>query len=88
MKLEKRKKKWAVKYETVIVFVSPRIDAERTDVDLSRNNKRNVLQCSGHVIFITVFMDRLDRLCGQVVRVPAEMNCVSCEVRTEFIYVM
>jgi hypothetical protein len=32
-----------------------------------------------------------DRLCGLVVRVPAyrtEMSCVSCEVRTEFIYVM
>jgi hypothetical protein len=31
-----------------------------------------------------------DRLCGLVVRVPgcrAEMYCVSCEVRTEFIYV-
>jgi hypothetical protein len=33
----------------------------------------------------------VDRLCGLVVRVPAyrtEMYCVSCEVRTEFIYVM
>jgi hypothetical protein len=32
-----------------------------------------------------------DRLCGLVVRVPGyrtEMYCVSCEVRTEFIYVM
>jgi hypothetical protein len=32
-----------------------------------------------------------DRLCGLVIRVPgyrAEMYCVSCEVRTEFIYVM
>jgi hypothetical protein len=31
------------------------------------------------------------RLCGRVVRVPGyttEMYCVSCEVRTEFIYVM
>jgi hypothetical protein len=31
-----------------------------------------------------------DRLCGLVVRVPGcrtEMYCVSCEVRTEFIYV-
>jgi hypothetical protein len=31
------------------------------------------------------------RLCGLVVRVPgytSEMYCVSCEVRTEFIYVM
>jgi hypothetical protein len=31
------------------------------------------------------------RLCGLVVRVPGygtEMYCVSCEVRTEFIYVM
>jgi hypothetical protein len=33
----------------------------------------------------------VDRLCGLVVRVPGyitEMYCVSCEVRTEFIYVM
>jgi hypothetical protein len=33
----------------------------------------------------------LDRLCGLVVRVPGyrtEMYCASCEVRTEFIYVM
>jgi hypothetical protein len=32
-----------------------------------------------------------DRLCGPVVRVPGyrtEMYCVSCEVRTEFIYVI
>jgi hypothetical protein len=32
-----------------------------------------------------------DRLCGLVVRVPGyttEMYCASCEVRTEFIYVM
>jgi hypothetical protein len=32
----------------------------------------------------------LDRLCGLVVRVPGyttEMYCVSCEVRTEFIYI-
>jgi hypothetical protein len=33
----------------------------------------------------------VDRLCGLVVRVPGyrtEMYCVSCEVRTELIYVM
>jgi hypothetical protein len=33
----------------------------------------------------------LDRLCGLVARVPgyrSETYCVSCEVRTEFIYVM
>jgi hypothetical protein len=34
---------------------------------------------------------KVDRLCGLVFRVPGyttEMYCVSCEVRTEFIYVM
>jgi hypothetical protein len=34
---------------------------------------------------------QLDRLCGLVVGLPSyttEMYCVSCEVRTEFIYVM
>jgi hypothetical protein len=33
---------------------------------------------------------KVDRLCGLVVRVPGcrtEMNCVSCEVRTEYIYI-
>jgi hypothetical protein len=40
------------------------------------------------LIWFSIFFDRL---CGLVVRVPgyrAEMYCVSCEVRTEFIYVM
>jgi hypothetical protein len=34
---------------------------------------------------------KVDSLCGLVVRVPGyriEMYCASCEVRTEFIYVM
>jgi hypothetical protein len=34
---------------------------------------------------------RKDDLCGLVVRVPGyttEMHCASCEVRTEFMYVM
>jgi hypothetical protein len=34
---------------------------------------------------------KVDRLCGLVVRVPGyttEMYCASCDVRTEFIYVM
>jgi hypothetical protein len=34
---------------------------------------------------------KVDCLCGLVVRVPGyttEMYCVSCEVQTEFIYVM
>jgi hypothetical protein len=34
---------------------------------------------------------KVGRLCGLVVRVPGyitEMYCASCEVRTEFIYVM
>jgi hypothetical protein len=37
------------------------------------------------------FVFHKDCLCGLVVRVPGyrtEMYCVSCEVRTEFIYVM
>jgi hypothetical protein len=40
---------------------------------------------------ITSFNYYTDRLCGLVVRVPGyttEMYCASCEVRTEFIYVM
>jgi hypothetical protein len=41
--------------------------------------------------FIYVMCQKVDRLCCLVVRVPgytAEMYCVSCEVRTKFIYVM
>jgi hypothetical protein len=37
------------------------------------------------------FYKKVDLLCGLVVRVPdyrPEMYCDSCEVRTEFIYVM
>jgi hypothetical protein len=36
-----------------------------------------------------VMQKKVDRLCGLVVRVPGyrtEVYCVSCEVRTEFIY--
>jgi hypothetical protein len=42
-------------------------------------------------VFNEASVYRSDRLCGPVVRVPGyitEMCCVSCEVRTEFIYVM
>jgi hypothetical protein len=38
-----------------------------------------------------VMYNKVDRLCGVVIRVPVyrtEMYCVSCEVRTEFTYVM
>jgi hypothetical protein len=38
-----------------------------------------------------VMEKKVDRLCGLVVRVPgyrSDMYCASCEVRTEFIYVM
>jgi hypothetical protein len=43
------------------------------------------------IIIIIIIMDVLGHLCGLVVRVPGyttEMYCVSCEVRTEFIYVL
>jgi hypothetical protein len=45
----------------------------------------------GLVLVFSVLSLENDRLCGLVVRVPGyrtEMYCVSCEVRTEFIYVM
>jgi hypothetical protein len=48
--------------------------------------------CTLNVALKLVFVIVLkERLCGLVVRVPGygtEMFCVSCEVRTEFIYVM
>jgi hypothetical protein len=40
---------------------------------------------------VSTYVMSQDRLCGLVVRVPGytmEMYCISCEVRTEFIYVM
>jgi hypothetical protein len=40
--------------------------------------------------FFTFIEKKVDRLCGLVGRVPGyrtEMYCVSCEIRTEFIYV-
>jgi hypothetical protein len=43
-----------------------------------------------YVVVIKIY-NIVDRLCGLVVRVPSygtEMYCDSCEVRTEFIYVM
>jgi hypothetical protein len=46
---------------------------------------------SGHVIDKEEQCGNNDRLCGLVVRVPGcrtEMCCASCEVRTEFIYLI
>jgi hypothetical protein len=43
------------------------------------------------IVRLDLLTFQLDRLCGLVVRVlgyKMEMYCVSCEVRTEFIYVM
>jgi hypothetical protein len=48
---------------------------------------RWLLSCLSFLLYICYS----DRLCGLVVRVPgyrAEMYCASCEVLTEFIYVM
>jgi hypothetical protein len=42
-------------------------------------------------VFLVRYELNLYMLCGLVVRVPgyrSEMYCVSCEVQTEFIYVM
>jgi hypothetical protein len=56
---------------------------EETPRQIALVYNRNVIY-----VIIIVF---IDHLCGLVVRVPGygtEMYCVSCEVRTEFIYVM
>jgi hypothetical protein len=40
---------------------------------------------------MTLWVVPIDRICGLVVKVPGyrtEMQCISCEVQTEFIYVM
>jgi hypothetical protein len=45
---------------------------------------------SRHVMF-DIYIHLHDRLCGVVLTVPGyttEMYCASCEVQTEFIYVM
>jgi hypothetical protein len=57
------------------------------DVKLLNKNMNTIKE--NFVIILHV--KRMDRLCGLVVTVPRyimEMYCVSCEVRTEFIYVM
>jgi hypothetical protein len=44
-----------------------------------------------YILFEITECNSVDRVCGLVVRVPGyttEMYCDSCEVRTEFIYVM
>jgi hypothetical protein len=49
-----------------------------------------VSRCAGGPVADLTLGDK-DRLCGLVVRVPgftSEVYCVSCEVRTEFIYVI
>jgi hypothetical protein len=48
-------------------------------------------ECAGPRVFIVAYVQAYDRLCGLEIRVPGyitEMYCASCEVRTEFIYVM
>jgi hypothetical protein len=55
---------------------------------LPLNNNNNVNNNNVH--YYKIYRAK-DRLCGLVVRVPGyttEMYCASCEVRTEFIYVM
>jgi hypothetical protein len=59
---------------------------------------RNALRCTRiktchvwHYTSIYIYTHVHERRCGLVVRVPGyttEMYCVSCDVRTEFIYVM
>jgi hypothetical protein len=59
-----------------------------TTVTMFTFRGENVWQ--GEYVYICLHK-KVDRLCGLVVRVPGyrtENNCVSCEVRTEFIYVM
>jgi hypothetical protein len=49
------------------------------------------LMIMGHCKIDQPGTDTMDSLCGLVVRVPGyrkEMYCASCEVRTEFLYVM
>jgi hypothetical protein len=59
-------------------------------VPLSTGNNQFEVQLNNNNSSNDVFY-LVDRLCGLTVRVPGyrtEMYCVSCEVRTEFIYVI
>jgi hypothetical protein len=62
------------------------LDCGKTEMQAGGQISR--LSCPG---FNRAKVIYVDRLCGLVVRAPGyrtEMYCVSCEVRTEFIYVM
>jgi hypothetical protein len=66
---------------TDILLVTPAANDE------ALNAFPNVYTISKFVLTFTL----VDRLCGLVVRVPGyrtEMYCDSCEVRTEFLYVI
>jgi hypothetical protein len=73
------------------VFAIPQVivSTSRSSMKLLFRNVR-IFYSSGFYILYSLTPLK-DRLCGLVVRVPGyikEMYCVSCEVRTEFIYVM
>jgi hypothetical protein len=67
----------------------PRIHLKNVPYSLSESSL--FVKFSGYALDGFMLYTCSDRLCGLVVRVPGyrtEMYCDSCEVRTEFIYVM
>jgi hypothetical protein len=77
--IKRRKKIYTICYSYIHIYIYICISAQLSSQWPSTE----------HIIIINVIIK--DRLCGLVVRAPGyrtEMYCVSCEVRTEFIYVM
>jgi hypothetical protein len=70
----------------------------KKDTSILNSNETERLSKDGQAVLYPVikqylkpYVSRQDRLCGLVVRVSgysSEMYCASCEVRTEFVYVM
>jgi hypothetical protein len=59
--------------------------------ETKKKGNRNEYGEEGMDYILPVAVSTNDRLCGLVVRAPGyrtEMYCASCEIRTEFIYVM
>jgi hypothetical protein len=81
---------------TVLSYISPHIEPRVSETDNSSEQAHIQMQFISRTKkkigkYLILLFYAQDCLCGLVVRVPGyktEMYCVSCEVRTEFIYVM
>jgi hypothetical protein len=77
--------------ESNALMLSQRSDTARAEIRKPFVGKFPAYEESRFLRSGIVWVHYIDRLCGLVLRVPGyttEMYCASCEVRTEFIYVM